>query len=61
MSDPQGWEYHYKKAEELLSDSYSPNKSAEDRDRIIARAQVHATLASMHTNPSPSRLPETFG
>lgn len=57
----QGWEYHYKKAEALLNESYSPNQSAETKERNVARALVHATLASMHTNPSPERLPETFG
>lgn len=48
------WQYHYRESEALLSKSYQPDKSGTEVASLIARAQVHATLASLKfTEESP--------
>ena len=65
MAEPmtRDWGQHYKLAEKLINESYSPNTSMEERKLLVARAQVHATLATLRTNPyrPQGKLPEVFG
>jgi len=44
---------HYKQAEYLLNEAQNYNEEFEER--LVARAQVHATLASVATWPGDER------
>lgn len=52
---------HYERAEQLLDAADAYRHDTHQALVLLASAQVHATLASVHTWPRPDELPRVYG
>lgn len=47
----RSWKYHYQQAEEMLQRAQQPSVQVNVKKNLYAKAQVHATLASIKYLP----------